>query len=229
VGAEFDKYAHDYQELLREPIRDRFARDPLFFTERKWILLREFFERIGRSTRSMSWLDVGCGEGDLLRFGQASFERVVGCDSSSQMMEAAKGLEVRTQTSPNQLPFTDAEFDLATAVCVFHHVEPADRLGLILEMKRVLRPGGVICLIEHNAQNPVVRGMVKRIAVDVNAVLLKQRECHDLFKAAGFRSLGTEFFLYLPERLFRVLGGAEALGRRIPLGGQYAAFGGREP
>jgi ubiquinone/menaquinone biosynthesis C-methylase UbiE len=225
MGAEFDSYAHSYKELIREPIRDRFARDPLFFTERKWILLREYFKRRGLSSRKMSWLDVGCGEGDLLRFGQGEFGRVVGCDASAEMMQSAQGLEVRHQKSADRLPFGDEEFDLTTAVCVFHHVEPAHRRALILEMKRVLRPGGLICLIEHNAQNPVVRGMVSRIAVDVNAVLLKQRECHDLFESAGMRSLGTEFFLYLPEKLFRLFGQLEVFGRRIPLGGQYAAFG----
>lgn len=227
MRAEFDSYAQDYKELLREPIRDRFARDPRFYTRRKWLLLRDYLERRGRSARSMSWLDVGCGEGDLLRYGLGTFGRVAGCDASSEMIRAAQGFDVRQQAPPDRLPFDDEEFDLATAVCVFHHVEPAHRLGLVLEMKRVLRPGGIICLIEHNAQNPVVRGMVKRIPVDVNAVLLKQRECHDLFERGGLRSLETEFFLFLPEKLFQAFGRLEALGRRIPLGGQYAAFGER--
>jgi len=225
--AEFDKYAHGYKDLLREPIRDRFARDPRFYTERKWILLRHYLAKIGRSTRDMSWLDVGCGEGDLLRYGERAFSRVAGCDSSAEMIQAASGLEVRHQSPPGRLPFDDEEFDLVTAVCVFHHVEPPDRLGLVREMKRVLRPGGIICLIEHNAQNPVVRSMVKRIPVDVNAVLLEHRECHALFREASLSTLSTEFFLYLPEFLFRVFAPLESLARKIPLGGQYAAFGAR--
>lgn len=227
MGAEFDRYARDYKHLLREPIRDRFASDPGFFTKRKWILLRRYIEKRGRSARSMSWLDVGCGEGDLLRHGQLAFARLAGCDASAEMIQAAKGLDARLQSPPERLPFGEAEFDLVTAVCVFHHVEPNDRLGLILEMKRVLRPGGIICLIEHNAQNPIVRGMVKRIAVDVNAVLLAHRECHELYRTAGLKSLGTEFFLLLPEKLFWAFGPLEALVERIPLGGQYAAFGER--
>jgi len=222
--AEFEKYAHGYKDLLREPIRDRFARDPRFYTERKWILLRNYLAKIGRSTNSMSWVDVGCGEGDLLRYGERTFGRVAGCDSSAQMIQAASGLEVRHQSPPGRLPFDDEEFDLATAVCVFHHVEPPDRLSLVREMKRVLRPGGIICLIEHNAQNPVVRSMVRRIPVDVNAVLLAQRDCQELFRQASLSPLSTEFFLYLPETLFRMFAPLESLGRKIPLGGQYAAF-----
>lgn len=222
---EFDRYAPTYRDLLREPIRDRFAANSTFFTERKWLLLRDYFARAGRPTDAMSWLDVGCGEGDLLRFGQKNFRRVAGCDTSAEMLNAAQGLDVRVQSPPERLPFEDQEFDLATAVCVFHHVPPTERLPLVREMKRILRPGGLVCLIEHNAQNPVVRGMVRRIPVDVNAVLLKYRECRDLFEQAGLRWLGAEFFLYLPEPIFKRFPSLERLGSRLPLGGQYAAFG----
>ena len=222
---EFDRYATEYKDLLREPIRDRFARDPRFFTERKWILIRDYLRTAGFDSASLSWLDVGCGEGDLMRMGAHHFARVAGCDVSPGMLQHAQGLDIRLQPSSTQLPFGDQEFDFTTAVCVFHHVEPAQRLALILEMRRILRPGGVICLIEHNQQNPVVRGMVKRIPVDANAVLLAQRECHDLFRRAKLRSLGTEFFLYLPEKLYRRVGFLETFGKSVPLGGQFAAFG----
>jgi SAM-dependent methyltransferase len=141
------------------------------------------------------------------------------------MLHAAAGLEVRVQSPPERLPFENREFDLTTAVCVFHHVPTTERLPLVREMKRVLRPGGLVCLIEHNAQNPVVRGMVRRIPVDVNAALLEYRECRDLFEHAGLRWLGAEFFLYLPEPIFKRFPSLERMGSRLPLGGQYAAFG----
>lgn len=38
MRAEFDGYANSYRKLLREPIRERFARDPRFYTERKGVL-----------------------------------------------------------------------------------------------------------------------------------------------------------------------------------------------
>ncbi len=41
---EFDSYAREYSELLRDPVRDRFATTPLFFHQRKWSVIREFFE-----------------------------------------------------------------------------------------------------------------------------------------------------------------------------------------
>jgi ubiquinone/menaquinone biosynthesis C-methylase UbiE len=121
---EFDRYASGYQDRLREPIRDRFARDPRFFTERKWILIRDFLETSGFDSSSLSWLDVGCGEGDLMRMGVHSFARVAGCDVSPGMLQHAQGLDIRLQPSGTQLPFGDEEFDLATAVCVFITLTP---------------------------------------------------------------------------------------------------------
>lgn len=226
---EFDQYAADYRNLVRDPVRDRFARDASFFAKRKWILLKDFFARIRRPTGALSWLDVGCGDGDLLRYGKGSFAHLAGCDFSAKMLELARDLdEVRVQTDPARLPFDDSKFDLVTAVCVFHHVDPPMRPGLIAEMKRILKPGGVMCLIEHNAQNPVVRGMVKRIPVDANAILLKQNECRQLMQQAGMGWLETEFFLYLPQPLYKVFGSLEVVGRRVPFGGQYAAFSSKQ-
>jgi hypothetical protein len=40
------------------------------------------------------------------------------------------------------------------------------------EIQRVLRPGGVFSLIEHNPLNPVTRLIVSRTPVDGNAKLL---------------------------------------------------------
>ena len=85
---EFDSYAREYSELLRDPVRDRFATTPFFFHQRKWSVIREFFSSSGRSMREASWLDVGCGRGQLLRLGQSAFGRVVGCDLSQEMLKA---------------------------------------------------------------------------------------------------------------------------------------------
>ena len=63
-----------------------------------------------------------------------------------------------------------------TAVCVYHHVEPGDRAPLTAEIRRVLKPGGMLAIIEHNPLNPVTRAVVKRIPLDRDAQLLSARE-----------------------------------------------------
>jgi SAM-dependent methyltransferase len=224
---EFDSYAREYSELLRDPVRYRFATTSLFFHQRKWGVIREFFDSLGRSTRESNWLDVGCGRGELLRLGQSAFGRVAGCDLSQEMLKASADLEVRLQMAPIELPFESETFDLVTAVCVYHHVGLSDRDALTWDAFRVLRPGGVLCVIEHNPVNPVTRRIVQRTPVDANANLLPHSEARRLVCSAGFSCLDTRFFLYLPEIAFRRMPWLEAFLKHVPLGGQYALFAGK--
>jgi SAM-dependent methyltransferase len=133
---------------------------------------------------------------------------------------------VRTVHQPEvtQLPFGSGEFDFVTAVCVFHHVPVESRGALVKEMARVLRPGGVACMMEHNPWNPVTRLIVSRTPVDADAILLTSREAVRMTRESGFRVLDKRYFLYLPRPMYRVAGGLESLLAKVPAGGQYAVF-----
>ena len=223
MPAEFDRYAAEYDELLRDPIRDGFSGGARFFHERKWDLIQEFFNRRKRDTTRLRWLDVGCGKGELLALGASRFERVVGCDPAREM---SAGAQVETVYQPDaaRLPFAAGEFDFVTAVCVFHHVERASRAPLVAEMARVLRPGGVACMMEHNPWNPVTRLIVSRTPVDADALLLSSREAARLLRQARLDVLEKRYFLYLPAKLYHAAGGIENALAKVPAGGQYAVF-----
>jgi len=222
---QFDRLSPSYEELLRDPIRDRFAgNEPGFFHRRKADLIRRFFRRCGLSTVSLRYLDVGCGKGELLSLLQPDFKQVAGCDVSEAMMQQITGIESRVQKDPLKIPFGDAEFDLVTAVCVYHHVPPVDRPALTVEIRRVLRPGGIFCIMEHNPFNPLTRLIVSRTPVDADAILLHASEACGLAAGAGFVPLERDYFLYLPQVLYRYLGRMEAALAKVPLGGQYAVF-----
>jgi SAM-dependent methyltransferase len=225
MNAEFDNYAADYKNLLQDPLRDRFAGDSLFFHRRKWILLRDFLRKHGRRTSGGAWLDVGCGKGELLRFGTGEFGRLAGCDFSEGMVSGSSGFEARRQESPQQLPFETGSFDLVTAVCVYHHVEDRLRAPLAAEACRVLKPGGFFCMIEHNPLNPVTRVIVKRCPLDAGAHLLTARNARKLMRSAGMNIVETRYFLFLPEKLFDRASVLENALGHFPLGGQYAVFG----
>jgi SAM-dependent methyltransferase len=104
----------------------------------------------------------------------------------------------------------------------------AARAALTREVRRVLRPGGIFAIIEHNPYNPATRLIVKRTPVDVDAILLYPRETQSLLRSAGLPVRTTSYFLYLPEGIYRFAGAVEDLLRHVPLGGQYAVFGRRE-
>jgi SAM-dependent methyltransferase len=225
MGAEFDTYASAYSELLRDPIRDRFAGEGRFFHERKWELIRDFLRERRLEPSTLRWLDAGCGDGALLKLAGRHFARAAGCDPSGKMIRSCAGMDVRQQPSASVLPFPNSSFDLVTAICVYHHVHGDDRQLLANSIRRVLNPGGVFCMIEHNPWNPMTRLIVSRCPVDRDAELLSPNDSAAVFQSAGLEVMETAYFLYFPRQLFASMRGVERRLRRIPLGGQFAVFG----
>jgi hypothetical protein len=107
---------------------------------------------------------------------------------------------------------------------VYHHVPLEQRSGFTHEVFRVLKPGGVFCIIEHNPLNPVTRLIVSRTPVDADARLLRAKETHNLLCEAGGRILQTQYFLLFPERIHKYAGAIENWLTSVPIGGQYAVF-----
>lgn len=228
MSVEFDRYAADYQRLLKDPLRDRFAGDSEHFYIRKWLLLERFLVNQGLPMADSRWLDVGCGKGELLRLGAAGFREAIGCDPSEGMLRDCSGLTVALQSESTVLPFESGGFHLVTAVCVYHHLSESERGQLTREVSRILRPGGLFAIFEHNPWNPVTRLIVSRTPVDAGASLLSARHTRRLMNAAGLSPVDTSYYLYLPPMLFFRMAAIESLLSRVPAGGQYAVFG-RKP
>jgi SAM-dependent methyltransferase len=229
VKPEFDRHSESYEELLRDPIRDRFSPGGTeFFHVRKRDLIRDYFRRRGIDTRKLAYLDLGCGKGELLSLLRNDFAGIGGCDPSAGMLAAGElagnGIETRVQEDPGSIPFPSGTFDFVTAVCVFHHVPVSARPSLVREMCRVLRPGGTLAIVEHNPYNPVTRLIVSRTPVDADAILLRSGETRKLLKQAGLSLAEQRYFLYFPEGMYRRLSLLERALGRIPLGGQYVVF-----
>lgn len=218
---EFDLYSSSYGDLLADPMREKFARDPLYFHKRKLGIIAELLAEQNKNPANMKWLDVGCGQGDLLRLGRGMFAEAVGCDPASTMLPAQGDIPVIVQPSLDKLPFDNQSVDFVTAVCVFHHVHGVARTALAQEIRRVLTPGGYFCLIEHNPWNPITRGIVKRCPVDVDAELLTTPQAKALIASARMETNRIRYFLFFPEKL-KALSGAERYLGGFPLGGQYA-------
>ena len=89
-------------------------------------------------------LDVGCGTGGMLRH-LAQFGDAIGLDSAP---EAAAGCRQREapfiQGWATRLPFAESSIGTITALDVIEHVP--DDAGVLNEIFRVLRPGGLLLL-----------------------------------------------------------------------------------
>jgi SAM-dependent methyltransferase len=226
MRAEFDRVGETYQAAVDEAIS--FAgQEHDFYLEVKARRLVELARRHLGPGRPAA-LDVGCGPGLFDRHVAAAFE-LHGVDVSPAMVEQARETnpEVGYAVSePGRLPYDDGRFDLAFAVCVLHHVDRADRLPLVRETARVVRPGGLVAVFEHNPLNPLTRRVVHTCAFDEGVELLPRRELEALLGAAGLEVVSAHYLLFFPWR-GRLFEAAERLLARLPLGAQYVVAGRR--
>lgn len=98
-------------------------------------------------------LEVGCGEGELSeRLQRELGVEVVAVDQSERMVELTRARGIDTQVGDAQdLPFTDASFDVVVAAWMLYHVPNLD-LGL-RELARVLKPGGRLVAATNGADH----------------------------------------------------------------------------
>ena len=92
------------------------------------------------------WLDMGCGEGTLIRTLAKSGVRAVGCDLSPALAaRAAEAAPTVVARLPSLEFILDASVDGAAAVLVVEHIE--DDAVLLSEAARVVRPGGALVFV----------------------------------------------------------------------------------
>lgn len=113
------------------------------------------FRASGESVRSA--LDLGCGTGELARLVAHHYPtaRVVAADFTAAMLAKARAASARrperervgfARATAMRLPFADGAFDLVTNAFVARNL--ADLPTALREMRRVLRPGGVLLTLE---------------------------------------------------------------------------------
>lgn len=140
-----------------------------------------------------SILDVGCGTGRFLRMVAVKWPgaQLFGIDPAERMISEA------TRLNPNatfqvgfaeSLPFTDQCANVVISSLSFHHWE--DQKKGIQEIARVLKPGGLFCLADHDFQ------LLNIFGEDVRS----PKEIRGLMSEAGLtvrqqRGLGLRFVL----------------------------------
>jgi SAM-dependent methyltransferase len=96
-------------------------------------------------------LDVACGTGEALRIlHDAGFTRLSGVDVTADAELAREPwLDLRAADSKS-LPYENASFDVVLCMHSLHHLGTMEELrASIEELLRVLRPGGLLALIDH--------------------------------------------------------------------------------
>lgn len=222
MTAEFDRHAATYREAVDRSVRFT-GQDADYFARRKAEeLLRLTADHLGPPA-GLRALDVGCGTGITDRHLVDRLGAVHGVDLSAAALREAQTANP-TVTYHHQvgdhLPLPDGGFDLVFAICVLHHVDPPQRGAFVADLARVVRPGGLVVVFEHNPYNPLTRLAVSRCELDDGVTLASSRTVAGLLAGAGLDVVDHGHLLVTPfdtdwaRRLDRGL-------RRLPLGGQH--------
>ena len=131
-------------------------------TKEDYNLIAEDFSR----TRSVVWeelkllkeyilekdriLDLGCGNGRLLQILEGKNIEYFGIDNSEELIKIARGKYPDRNFQVADiliLPFSDNFFDKVYSIAVLHHIPSEEfRLQVLNEIRRVLKPGGLLIL-----------------------------------------------------------------------------------
>jgi ubiquinone/menaquinone biosynthesis C-methylase UbiE len=224
--AEFDKFASEYRTIHAANIKLS-GEDPEYFAEYKIIdIVAELVSVHGVAPQRPTVLDFGAGVGYSVPFLRRHLpDSSITClDVSKKSLEigAAKhGSDARfTHFDGARIPYADDSFDVGLASCVFHHIPHAAHVALLAELKRVLKPNGLLFVFEHNPLNPLTRHAVNTCAFDENADLIFAPTMRGRVRAAGFAAARIKYRIFFPHAL-RHLRPLEQQLTWLPFGAQY--------
>ena len=108
-------------------------------------------------------LDIGCGTGTFavaIKRWMPSVE-VVGLDPDPKALARSRRKADRAAVSirfdqgfANVLPYADTSFDRVFSSLMFHHLPQDTKLATMCEVRRVLKPGGSLHLLDFEHEGP---------------------------------------------------------------------------
>lgn len=178
----FEKMSSDYSNAL-----DKYT-EPMHNT-----LLKELD---GKNFKTL--LDVGCGNGIFLSMILNKFDvEVSGIDISPGMIEKSKELlddraDLKVGDSEH-LPWNNRSFDIVTCNASFHHY-PSPEL-VLKEVKRILRPGGILMIADPFTPNNLLRfflNLFMQFSKSGDVRIYSQKEMRELLEKCGFTLIRWE-------------------------------------
>ena len=197
-------------------------------------------ELIG-SPAGLRILDAGCGDGALATALAGRGGNMTGVDADPHMLAAARarteamGLAVAlVEGDIGALPFPDVSFDVVVAVTVLCFVPQAEQA--VLEMARVLRPGGCLVIGELGRWNLwAAKRRVKGEFGSATWRAAESRTAHELERlvvGAGLNLTATRGAIFYPPCGFAaaLLAPCDSwLGRRTTIGAAFLVVVGKKP
>lgn len=214
------KCEHEYDVMLQKGIKLS-GEDKQYFIRGR---LQDLCRILPEGYQPEGILDFGCGLGDTAKFLAELFPHadILGVDTSDRALAQAQRNYGSARISFGNLGGSRlGGVDLCYTNGVFHHILPEERLGVIMQIFRKLRPGGYFAFFENNPWNPGTRLVMKRIPFDRDARPLSAREAKRLLRQGGFSVFHPTRYLFYFPRYLASLRFLEFSLTHLPLGAQY--------
>lgn len=121
-----------------------------------------YYDLLEAHTAGRRLLDIGSGPGYFLDAGIKRGWETIGFEPSAAAARYAegRGLSIVNSMFSSEKATAYGPFDAVVINLVFEHVP--DPIHLIEDVKRILAPGGLLCIITPNDYNPLQKLLVKR-------------------------------------------------------------------
>ncbi len=221
--AEFDSYADTYYEVHEQNIKLT-GESPEYFAEYKIADLAQHLSKV--QTAASRITDFGSGIGSSIPYFRKYLPgaRLSCVDVSARSAELAQsrfpGNETFVLIEGDRIPIEDSSQDVVFSACVFHHIEHNRHELWLRELLRIVRPGGLLAIYEHNPLNPLTVRAVNTCPLDQNAQLIASRRLRHVCSRAGWSNVRIDYRVFFPSALSRLRWLEPKMGW-LCLGAQY--------
>src|SRR5580704_1502607 len=175
--ASYDRVADEYVRR----IFDELAHKPLD---------RQLLDRFAAEVRDVGpACDLGCGPGHVARYLHEQGVQMCGIDLSPGMIEQARRLTPAVDFRQGDLSALDVADGAWAGIAAFYsliHIPPSDLPQALGELRRVLRPGGLLLAVFHLGDETVHLEEWWGRPVSVDFHFFRPDELESLVREAGF-------------------------------------------
>jgi SAM-dependent methyltransferase len=179
---------NDYQTSY-DQVADEYVRR-IFDELQHKPLDRQLLDRFAASVRDVGpACDMGCGPGHVARYLHERGVQVCGVDLSPAMVERARRLTPAVEFRQGDMMALDAPDGAWAGVAAFYsiiHIPRGDMTQALGELRRVLRPGGLLLLAFHIGDDAIHLDEWWGQKVCVDFFFFRPAEAADCLRATGF-------------------------------------------
>jgi SAM-dependent methyltransferase len=151
---------------------------------------RQLLDQFATSVREVGPpCDMGCGPGHVARYLHEHGVQVCGIDLSPEMVKRAKQLTPEVEFRAGDMMALDAPDAAWAGIAAFYsmiHISRSDMLRALEELRRVLRPNGLLLLAFHIGDDAIHLDEWWGQSVSVDFFYFRTDEVTECLRIAGF-------------------------------------------